>query len=159
MNTTSDRAMTLQPRPTAGPFTAATTGIRQRIMLMTSSRPSAMTSWRKTRSLAIRSSRSKSPPAENARPAPPVVDSVEALGQPSAHVQPQHLGLDVGPRHRVPLVGPEGRRIGPQLVLELLDRLGVPRHVAQFARLSLVADDRHGDAPPLARLADHVVGG
>ena len=62
--------MTLQPRPTAGPFTAATTGMRQRIMLSTSSRPSSMVSRRSARSLAMRSSRSKSPPAENARPSP-----------------------------------------------------------------------------------------
>ena len=79
MYTTSESAITLQPSPTAGPLTAATTGTRHRIMLSTSSRPSAITSWRSARSFAMRSRRSKSPPAENARPSP-VIDRDPRVG-------------------------------------------------------------------------------
>ena len=44
------------------------------------------------------------------------------------------------------------------VLLELLDRLGVAGDVPELARLALVADDRHRQAPTLARLADHVLG-
>src|SRR6185503_1057875 len=66
----SESATTLQPSPTAGPFTAAITGMRHRIMLSTMSRPSSIVCRRSTLSFAMRSSRPKSPPAEKARPAP-----------------------------------------------------------------------------------------
>src|SRR5262245_4886085 len=289
--------MTLQPRPTAGPLTAATTGTRQRIMLSTSSRPSAITSRRSSRSSAIRWRRSKSPPAENARPSPvmtatrasasalrsgktrasprcrssftalscsgrasrtmrtgpsvstriasgraysigllfgcsvrsdrrqaenargddvlldlggsahhalraavqvdlqpdviavdhrfrsgqlercrshglldpghqelvdgaagALVETVEALGEPAADVQSQHLRLHVGPGDGLALVAPERARIPEHDRLEVLDRLRVARDVADLAGLPLVADDGHRDAPAFAGLADQVVG-
>ena len=92
MYTTSDSAMTLQPRPTAGPFTAATTGMRHRIMLTTRSRPSAMVDWRTAVSSIMRSRRSKSPPAENARPAPVITAtraSASALSCGNSSVSPR----------------------------------------------------------------------
>src|SRR4029453_16098747 len=54
---------------------------------------------------------------------------------------------------------PERTRIGAYRLLEVLDRLRVPGDVADLAGFSLVADDRHRDAPAFTRLADHVLGG
>src|SRR5246127_2804248 len=63
-------ATRLQPSPTAGPLTAATTGIRHRAIPSTISRPSAMVLARRSASPANSSRYAKSPPAENALPAP-----------------------------------------------------------------------------------------
>ena len=41
---------------------------------------------------------------------------------------------------------------------QLVDELAVARHVAELARLALVADDGHGEPPALTGLADHVGG-
>ena len=87
-----------------------------------------------------------------------MVDAVKALGQPPTNVQPQHLRLDICPRDGFALVSAKRTGIGAHRGLEILDRLGVPRDIAQLARFPFVADDRHRDAPPLTRLADHVLG-
>src|SRR5205085_3957859 len=72
--------------------------------------------------------------------------------------QPQHLRLHVRPFHAFSLVRSERARILTYPTLEILCRLGVAGDVAELAGLPLVADDRHGDAPTIARLADHVLG-
>ena len=87
-----------------------------------------------------------------------MVESVETLGEPAAHVQPQHLRLHVRPGDRLALVAPERAGIRAHRRLEILDGLHVPRDVADLAGLALVADDRHRDAPAFAGLADHVRG-
>src|SRR5204863_137796 len=92
------------------------------------------------------------------RPTGAVLDTVQALGQPAAHVQPQHLRLHARPLHAFSLVRPERARILTYLALEIPCRLGVAGDVAELAGLPFVADDRHGDAPTIARLAAHVLG-
>ena len=86
-------------------------------------------------------------------------DAVESIGQPPAHVQPQHLGLDDGPTELADLLGIVGRRARLRTRAgELLDELGVATGEAQLAGLALVADDGHGQRPAVARRADHVGG-
>ena len=87
-----------------------------------------------------------------------VGDAVEPLGQPAAHVQAQHLRLDVRAPERRDLVGPVRDRVVRAPRLELLHRLAVARHVAELGRFALVAHDGHRQRPTLARLADHVGG-
>src|SRR5882757_4617470 len=72
-------ATRLQPRPTAGPLTAAITGIRHRAMPSTISRPSRMVLARRSASSDSSLRYEKSPPAENALPLP-VSTAARAVG-------------------------------------------------------------------------------
>ena len=78
-------------------------------------------------------------------PPGPCVDAVEALRQPAAHVQPQHLRLDDAPTPtRRAWSAPErGRDRRAPRCSSSLTVLRVARDVAELARLALVADDRH----------------
>ena len=292
MYTTSESAITLQPRPTAGPFTAATTGMRQRIMLSTSSRPSAIVSRRSVAVLghaveevevaagrertalagdhrdarvgvgaelreqlreaevqlvvdrvellgprqphdadgpsastridvgqvvlhgisfsevgktedargddvlldlrrathdALRPAvevglerdvvgvdhRARARHRERGAPdrlldpgheqlvdraAGTVLDAVEPLGESPAHVQPQHLGLHVRPRDRLALIAAVRAGSARTVLLELLAPSSRSGRRSPAHRARVVADDRHREAPPLAGLADHVLG-
>ena len=67
---TSQRSPATSPAPTAGPLIADTRGLLQSRMLYTSARASFHVSTRFSNDCMFRSMRSKSPPAENALPAP-----------------------------------------------------------------------------------------
>ena len=88
-----------------------------------------------------------------------MLDAVEAVGQPSAHVVAEHLGLDDRPTEVAEGFGTVAGGLLAHAGGELLHHLAVASDEAELAGLALVAHDRHREGPPLPRLADHVLGG
>ncbi len=75
MSTMSLSPARLQPSPTAGPFTAAMIGTSMLAMPRTMTAPSSMIAARRSVSWTMRSRRLRSPPPENARPAPVITSA------------------------------------------------------------------------------------
>ena len=87
-----------------------------------------------------------------------VRDPVEPVGQAPPHVQAQHLDLHHGPAEVPDLLRSEVLGMAPHPAGEVVDHLGVPGHVAELARFTLVAHHGHGQRPALTRCSDHVAG-
>ena len=87
-----------------------------------------------------------------------VRQAVEAIREPAADVAAQHLGLHQGPGQVALRLGAESRRLLVHHIRQLVDELAVARHVAELARLALVAHDGHGQSPALTGCTDHVGG-
>src|SRR6202012_3909730 len=140
-------ATRLQPNPTAGPLTAATTGIRHRAIPSTISRPSRMVLARRSGSLDSSSRYPKSPPAENARPAP-VITAARAVGSSVSRCQSR-----ASPTCRLSLteLSESGR-------FKVMIRSGPSARTSTSAGMSYTSDSFYGRDPlhpGFARVRDH----